>query len=110
MVAGIAAEALGPDRVTAVAIPSRYTDPRSTAGARELSQALGIEFEVVDLERLHLAAEATLGHLGMPALVQPTHLLAASLLFGFQFLIWMGYRHSRDADTSSPGDARPLPA
>ena len=39
---------------------------------------------------------ATLGHLGMPALVQPTHLLAATLLFGFQFLIWMSYRHSRD--------------
>ena len=40
---------------------------------------------------------AALGHLGMPAFVQPTHLLAASLLFGLQFLIWMGYRHSRDA-------------
>ncbi|MFK7865416.1 MAG: heme A synthase [Pseudohongiellaceae bacterium] len=38
---------------------------------------------------------ATLGHFGMPALVQPTHLLAASLLFGIQFLIWMSYRHSR---------------
>ena len=43
---------------------------------------------------------ATLGHLGMPALVQPTHLLAASLLFGLQFLIWMSYRHSRDASVS----------
>ena len=40
---------------------------------------------------------ATLGHLGMPALMQPTHLLAASLLFGLQFLIWMGYRHSAAA-------------
>lgn len=38
---------------------------------------------------------ATLGHLGMPALVQPTHLLSASLLFGLQFLIWMSYRHSK---------------
>jgi heme a synthase len=37
---------------------------------------------------------ATLGHFGMPALVQPTHLLSASLLFGLQFLIWMSYRHS----------------
>jgi len=35
-------EALGPDRVTAVAIPSRYTDPRSTTCARELAQALGL--------------------------------------------------------------------
>jgi len=45
---------------------------------------------------------ATLGHLGMPALVQPTHLLAASLLFGLQFLIWMSYRHSRDGSSDSP--------
>ncbi|HIF75586.1 MAG TPA: heme A synthase [Porticoccaceae bacterium] len=48
---------------------------------------------------------AALGYLGMPALIQPTHLLAASLLFGLQFLIWMSYRHSRDSsptDTNSP--------
>jgi NAD+ synthetase len=60
VVATIAAEALGPDRVTAVSIPSRYTDPRSTSSARELSRALGIRFEVVELLRLHSAAEATL--------------------------------------------------
>jgi len=63
LVAVIAADALGPERVTAVAIPSRYTDPRSTACARELAQALGIHFEVVALERLHAAAEETLGNL-----------------------------------------------
>ena len=44
---------------------------------------------------LAVVSGATLGHLGMPALVQPTHLLSASLLFGLQFLIWMGYRHAR---------------
>lgn len=44
---------------------------------------------------MSVVSGATLGHLGMPALVQPTHLLAATLLFGFQFLIWMSYRHSR---------------
>ncbi len=46
---------------------------------------------------LSVTSGATLGHLGMPALVQPTHLLAASMLFGLQFLIWMSYRHARDA-------------
>ncbi|MDB2553547.1 COX15/CtaA family protein [Gammaproteobacteria bacterium] len=43
---------------------------------------------------------ATLGHLGMPKLVQPTHLLAASLLFGLQFLIWMSFRHAQSASQS----------
>jgi len=63
VVAVIAAEALGPENVTAVAIPSRYSDPRSTSSARELAEALGIGFEVVELEPLHAAAEQTLGDL-----------------------------------------------
>jgi cytochrome c oxidase assembly protein subunit 15 len=46
---------------------------------------------------LSVISGATLGHLGMPAFAQPTHLLAATLLFGLQFLIWMSYRHSRDS-------------
>jgi NAD+ synthetase len=62
-VATIAAEALGPSRVTAVAMPSRYTDPRSTTCAQELAQALGIGFEVVELEPLHAATEKALGDL-----------------------------------------------
>lgn len=44
-----------------------------------------------------ISSGATLGHLGMPAFVQPMHLFGASLLFGLQFLIWMSYRHARDA-------------
>ncbi|MDF1765872.1 MAG: COX15/CtaA family protein [Gammaproteobacteria bacterium] len=50
---------------------------------------------------LAVISGATLGHLGMPALVQPTHLLAASLLFGLQFLIWMSFRHARDGGQHS---------
>ena len=48
---------------------------------------------------------ATLGHLGMPALVQPTHLLSASLLFGLQFLIWMSYRHSNANKLDAAGNS-----
>ena len=51
--------------------------------------------------RVSVLSGATLGHLGMPALAQPAHLLGAALLFGLQFMIWMSYRHSRD---SSPVD------
>ena len=61
VVAAIAAEALGPERITALAMPSRYTDPRSTTSARDLARALSIGFEVVDLQRLHAAAEDILG-------------------------------------------------
>jgi len=57
----IAAKAVGPERVLGVAIPSRYTDPRSTESARELAERLGIGFETVELEKMHLAAEQVLG-------------------------------------------------
>lgn len=41
-----------------------------------------------------------LGYLGMPAFVQPLHLVGASVLFGLQFLIWISYRHARAAQLS----------
>lgn len=63
LVAAIAAEAVGPRRVLALALPSRHTDPRSTDAARELARALGIGFEVVPLDPLHAEARRTLGPL-----------------------------------------------
>lgn len=60
LTAVLAAEALGSENVTGVAIPSRYSDPRSTDCARELADNLGIGFEVVELDGLHKAAEASL--------------------------------------------------
>ena len=43
---------------------------------------------------LAITSGATLGHLGMPAFVQPLHLIGAALLFGLQYLIWISYRHA----------------
>jgi NAD+ synthase (glutamine-hydrolysing) len=60
VVVSLAVAALGPSRVLAVSIPSRFTDPRSTECATELARNLGIELLVHDLEGLHAAAEATL--------------------------------------------------
>jgi len=57
----IAAEALGGENVTGVAIPSRFTDSRSTESARELARNLGIKFESLPLEKMHEAAEQALG-------------------------------------------------
>jgi NAD+ synthetase len=57
----LAVDALGPQRVTGVALPSRYTDLRSTECARQLCEAIGARFEVVELETMHRALEAGLG-------------------------------------------------
>jgi heme a synthase len=65
-------------------------------------QALGWQHSLTKVAAALLAVTglatlsgATLGHLGMPALIQPTHLLSASLIFGLQLLLWMDYRHAR---------------
>jgi NAD+ synthetase len=67
LVARLAVDALGPDRVRAVALPSRHTDPASTTAAREIATSLGIALEVVPLETLHEAAEESL-----PRVVDPS--------------------------------------
>ena len=67
-----------------------------------LYQALGLQHSLTRLALgllavivLAVLSGATLGHLGMPAVIQPAHLLSASLIFGLQFLLWMDYRHAR---------------
>jgi NAD+ synthetase len=63
LVACVAAEALGPSNVIALALPSRHSDPRSTSSARELAASLGIGFEEASIEPLHRAFEETLAPL-----------------------------------------------
>lgn len=61
LAAAIAVEAVGAEQVIGIAIPSRFTDKRSTESARELANALGIQFEVIKLEKLHGVAEQVIG-------------------------------------------------
>jgi len=63
LVAALAREALGPSAVHALALPARYTDPRSTGSARALAANLGIGFEVLPVEPLLGAAQDVLGPL-----------------------------------------------
>jgi NAD+ synthetase len=46
VVAVLAAEALGPDRVRALAMPSQYSSPHSQGDAERLARRLGVEFFV----------------------------------------------------------------
>ena len=55
LVATLAADALGPGHVVAVAMPSRYSSEGSIADARELAEHLGIELMVVPIEPAHSA-------------------------------------------------------
>lgn len=67
LVATLAAQALGPEAVHAIAMPSRYSSAASLLDARRLAQSLGIALSVVPIEPMFAAYAQTLSEsLHMP--------------------------------------------
>lgn len=60
VVAALAVEALGADKVTGVAMPSRYSSDHSIADAKALAANLGIAFHVIPIREPHAAFETAL--------------------------------------------------
>ncbi len=60
LAAVIAADALGPDRVLGVSMPSRYNSASSRQGARDLAGNLGISFLEIPIEEPYQALLGTL--------------------------------------------------
>ena len=48
--AAIAADALGPDKVWAVMMPSKYTSQESLEDAKACARALGVRYDIIDVE------------------------------------------------------------
>lgn len=55
IVAAVAVDALGPENVAGVAMPSRYSSEGSISDANALAENLGIEFLIVPIEPAHAA-------------------------------------------------------
>lgn len=58
--AALATTALGADKVTGVALPSRYSSDHSVADAERLAKNLGIRLLTIPIELVHRAMEETL--------------------------------------------------
>src|SRR5436190_10539499 len=58
--AALAAEALGPDRVHSVSMPSRYSADETRTDARRLAESLGTDFRELPINDVVIAAEGTL--------------------------------------------------
>lgn len=54
----IAAEAFGPERVHALAMPSRYSSQHSIDDAEVLARNLGVDFQIVPIDEMHRAYES----------------------------------------------------
>lgn len=63
----IAARALGAEAVTALSLPSRFNDPRSSQAAHDLCLALGVRCEEVSIDPLLQACQTQLEPLLSPA-------------------------------------------
>jgi NAD+ synthase (glutamine-hydrolysing) len=55
----IAAQAVGPDKVHGLAMPSRYSSPHSLADARSLAAAMGVDFQLIPIDDIHRSYEGT---------------------------------------------------
>jgi NAD+ synthase (glutamine-hydrolysing) len=68
LTAAIAVDALGPENVTGLAMPSQYSSEHSVRDARDLAQNLGIRFEVLPIGPLFDGYRKTLAPIfaGMP--------------------------------------------
>ncbi len=93
LVALIAADALGPDRVTGVLMPSRFSTPGSIADAETLVANLGIGSRTAPVERAHAAflemlaepfagTEPGVAEENLQARIRGTILMALSNKFG----------------------------
>jgi len=97
LVAAIAVEALGADRVHGVLMPSRYSSDHSLTDAAALADALGIETRTIPIEPAHAAFEAMLApsfaehapdltEENLQARIRGTLLMALSNKFGWLVL------------------------
>ena len=57
LTAAIAVDALGPQAVLGVGLPSRYSSDHSLADAQQLAKNLGCEFRVIPIDKAHVAFE-----------------------------------------------------
>lgn len=60
VVAALAAEALGPENIKGISMPSQFSSPGSVADAEELASNLGINFKVIPIERAFAEFEQAL--------------------------------------------------
>lgn len=63
LTAAIAADAVGPSNVLALAMPTRYSSEGSVTDARALAENLGVRFEVTSIDPLFQAYQDALGPL-----------------------------------------------
>lgn len=116
LVAALATDALGPERVHAVLMPSRYSSAGSVDDAQSLVANLGIEARMIPIEPAHRAFEemlhdsfrglaADLTEENLQARVRGTTLMALSNKFGWLILVTSNKSESSVGYSTLYGDS-----
>ena len=100
----VAVEALGPEAVHGLALPSRHSSQHSRDDARWTAEALGMRFSELHLDALHGPAEALLGDV-----LRTGHAVAAeNLQARLRALLVMGHANAEGAMAIATGNKSEL--
>ncbi|MBE8182111.1 MAG: NAD+ synthase [Candidatus Portiera sp.] len=91
----LASDALGPDKVTAVAMPSKYTAAMSNDDAAELSKNLGINYKKLALEELINSVHKSLDPL--VDMSEPTSIVSQNIQPRLRAIILMALANQNNA-------------
>ncbi|HUA96575.1 MAG TPA: NAD+ synthase, partial [Acidimicrobiales bacterium] len=101
LVATVAVDAVGPDRVTGLTMPSRYSSQGSRADAEDLAQRLGISLHEVPIEEAHAAfADLLSPVLGSP----PSGLVDENLQSRVRGVLLMAFSNATGAIVLTTGN------
>ena len=99
--AALAVEAIGPERVTGISMPSRYSSEGSVGDAQKLADNLGIELLIAEIERMHTAFSDVIGKvLGAP----PQGLTDENLQSRIRAVLIMAYSNATGALVITTGN------
>jgi NAD+ synthase (glutamine-hydrolysing) len=65
VVAAIAADAIGPERVHGIALPSKYSSDHSLSDAKALAMAIGLKYRIIEIEPMVQSFISNLGLAGL---------------------------------------------
>lgn len=96
----VAAAAVGANRVTGLAMPSRHSSTHSLEDARHTADALGIEFHIHAIDDMHQRVESTLSEV----LATGHKVAGENLQARLRALLVMGYANARSSMAVSTGN------
>ena len=105
LVAAVAVDALGPDAVLGISLPSRFSSPHSKSDAAELAERLGMRLVTSPIEPAHTALSSMLAEvLGEP----PSGLTDENLQSRIRAVMWMAVSNATGAIVLATGNKSEL--